>query len=73
MSKVEGKFGVSQSVPRKEDVRFLTGRGRYMEDGLPDGVLHAVFVRSPARMHDQRDRRRRRPGAARRARDLDGG
>ena len=46
MTKI-GKFGTSQSVPRKEDLRFLTGQGRYMQDTLPDGVLHAVFVRSP--------------------------
>lgn len=46
MTKI-GKFGTSQSVPRKEDLRFLTGQGRYMQDALPDGVLHAVFLRSP--------------------------
>jgi len=41
------RFGISQSVPRKEDVRFLTGQGRYMEDALPQGVAYAAFVRSP--------------------------
>jgi carbon-monoxide dehydrogenase large subunit len=45
--RIEGKFGTSQSVPRKEDVRFLKGEGRYMDDALPQGVAHAVFVRSP--------------------------
>ncbi len=40
------KFGTSQSVPRKEDVRFLKGEGRYMDDLQPEGTLHAVFVRS---------------------------
>jgi aerobic carbon-monoxide dehydrogenase large subunit len=41
------KFGVSQSVRRKEDVRFLTGHGRYLDDVAPVGALHAVFYRSP--------------------------
>ena len=41
------KFGTSQSVPRKEDVRFLTGQGRYLDDTAPEGAAHAVFFRSP--------------------------
>ena len=41
------KFGVSQSVRRVEDHRFLTGEGRYVDDIAPDGALHAVFFRSP--------------------------
>lgn len=41
------KFGTSQSVARKEDVRFLTGAGRYIDDAAPEGALHAVFFRSP--------------------------
>ncbi len=40
------KFGRSQSVKRVEDLRFLTGAGRYVDDIAPDGALHAVFVRS---------------------------
>ena len=40
------KFGTSQNVPRKEDIRFLTGTGRYMDDLIPEGALHAVFLRS---------------------------
>src|SRR6266571_8713619 len=28
------KFGIGQSVTRKEDPRFITGRGRYVADGL---------------------------------------
>jgi len=31
---------------RLEDVRFLTGRGRYTADVVPEDTLHAVFVRS---------------------------
>ena len=41
------KFGRSQPVKRVEDVRFLTGAGRYVDDLVPEGALHAVFVRSP--------------------------
>ena len=41
------KFGTSKSVPRKEDVRFLTGKGRYLDDVAPEGAAHAVFLRSP--------------------------
>jgi len=33
--------------PRKEDARLLTGRGRYVDDIVVDGALHACFVRSP--------------------------
>ena len=40
-----GPFG--QRIPRKEDARLLTGRGRYVADvRLPDQV-HVAFVRSP--------------------------
>ena len=39
---------VGQPVPRREDVRLLTGRGTYLADILPRGCLHAAFVRSPA-------------------------
>jgi len=41
------KFGKSQSVKRKEDARFLTGKGRYVDDIAPDGALFAYFLRSP--------------------------
>jgi carbon-monoxide dehydrogenase large subunit len=38
---------VGARVLRREDPRFLTGRGRYVSDvELPD-MLHAAFVRSP--------------------------
>ena len=40
------KFGKSQPVRRLEDVRFLTGQGRYVDDIVPEGALHAVFLRS---------------------------
>jgi carbon-monoxide dehydrogenase large subunit len=37
----------SRSVRRREDVRLLTGRGRYAADQHPPGMLQAVLVRSP--------------------------
>ncbi len=40
------KFGKSQSVRRVEDLRFLTGHGRYVDDVVPEGALHAYFLRS---------------------------
>ncbi|MCB1971968.1 MAG: xanthine dehydrogenase family protein molybdopterin-binding subunit, partial [Geminicoccaceae bacterium] len=39
--------GIGASVPRKEDQRFITGRGRYTDDINQRGQVHAVFVRSP--------------------------
>jgi carbon-monoxide dehydrogenase large subunit len=41
------KFGNSQPVKRVEDVRFLTGRGTYIEDAAPAGALRAWVLRSP--------------------------
>ena len=40
------KFGRSQPVRRVEDVRFLKGEGRYVDDIAPKGALHAWFLRS---------------------------
>ncbi|MFC6687130.1 xanthine dehydrogenase family protein molybdopterin-binding subunit [Jhaorihella thermophila] len=41
------KFGKSQPVKRVEDLRFLTGRGRFVDDIAPRGALCAYFLRSP--------------------------
>src|SRR5215469_5401274 len=41
------RFGIGQPVTRKEDVRFLTGRGRYVADIDLARQAHAVFVFSP--------------------------
>ncbi len=41
------KFGKSQPAKRVEDVRFLTGGGRYVDDIAPKEALHAVVFRSP--------------------------
>ena len=41
------KFGKSQSVERREDDRFLTGLGRYVDDTAPLAALHGYVFRSP--------------------------
>lgn len=41
------KFGVGQSVSRKEDPRLITGRGRYTDDINLPNQAYAVFLRSP--------------------------
>jgi carbon-monoxide dehydrogenase large subunit len=41
------KFGVGQSVIRKEDNALLRGAGRYVADHAPANLLHAVVLRSP--------------------------
>jgi aerobic carbon-monoxide dehydrogenase large subunit len=41
------RFGIGQPVTRKEDARFLTGRGRYVADIDLVRQAHAVFVFSP--------------------------
>src|SRR4051812_40527344 len=38
---------VGRSVQRREDRRFLTGTGRFTEDIVLAGMLHASVVRSP--------------------------
>jgi carbon-monoxide dehydrogenase large subunit len=39
--------GIGQPVRRKEDLRLLTGRGRYGDDIVLPDMAHAVIVRSP--------------------------
>ena len=39
--------GIGQPVRRREDLRLVTGRGRYSDDLNLPGQGHAVFVRSP--------------------------
>ncbi len=41
------RFGIGQSLGRVEDRRFLEGQGRYTDDFVFDGQLHAVFLRAP--------------------------
>ncbi|MBJ7333577.1 MAG: xanthine dehydrogenase family protein molybdopterin-binding subunit, partial [Thermoleophilia bacterium] len=38
--------GVGEAVLRKEDRKFVTGEGRYVDDLKLPGMLHAAFVRS---------------------------
>ena len=42
-----GVEGIGASVVRKEDRRFITGKGRYVDDIKLMGMTHAHFVRSP--------------------------
>ncbi|MCT8998863.1 xanthine dehydrogenase family protein molybdopterin-binding subunit [Chelativorans intermedius] len=42
-----GIEGIGARVARKEDKRFITGLGRYVDDMVVPGMKHAVFVRSP--------------------------
>ena len=37
---------IGSPVQRREDLRFLRGRGTYVDDLAPDNLLHAVIVRS---------------------------
>src|SRR6201997_3461482 len=39
--------GIGQPVRRREDLRLVTGRGRYSDDLNLPGQAYAVFVRSP--------------------------
>ena len=42
-----GVEGIGARVTRKEDKRFLTGKGRYTDDMNVAGMKHAYFIRSP--------------------------
>ncbi len=39
--------GIGAPVRRKEDLRFITGKGQYTDDVVRPGETRAVFVRSP--------------------------
>src|SRR6202021_3570944 len=41
------KFGVGQSVLRKEDDKLIRGKGNYTDDHAPSAALHALVLRSP--------------------------
>jgi len=48
------QFGIGASVIRKEDDRFLRGRGQFVGDFRLAGMREVAFVRSPvahARLH----------------------
>lgn len=42
-----GVEGVGARIARKEDKRFITGKGRYTDDIRLHGMTYAAFVRSP--------------------------
>ncbi len=42
-----GVEGIGARVARKEDKRFLTGKGRYTDDMVVPGMKYAYFIRSP--------------------------
>src|SRR5450631_1359422 len=37
---------IGSPVERREDLRFVRGRGQYVDDLNPDGLLYAVILRS---------------------------
>ena len=39
--------GMGHSVPRKEDARFIRGKGNYVDDIVLPGMLHMELLRSP--------------------------
>src|SRR3569833_4397824 len=39
--------GIGAAVRRKEDIRFVTGKGQYTDGVVRPGETRAVFVRSP--------------------------
>jgi carbon-monoxide dehydrogenase large subunit len=41
------EWGIGASAQRKEDERFLTGRGQYVADFRVPGIREVAFVRSP--------------------------
>lgn len=40
------QFGIGAPVERKEDLRFITGRGNYLSDIPLDNPVHAIMVRA---------------------------
>ena len=43
----ETQTGIGAAVKRREDIRFITGAGRYTDDIDQPGQTYAVFLRSP--------------------------
>src|SRR5438105_5591783 len=46
-SGTQNNTGIGQPVRRREDLRLLTGNGRYSDDVNLPGQAYAVMVRSP--------------------------
>ncbi len=47
ISHASGQLRIGQPVQRLEDYALLTGAGRFIDDLVLPGAVHAVFVRSP--------------------------
>ena len=47
MTATTSATGIGAAVRRKEDFRFITGKGQYTDDVVRPGETRAVFVRSP--------------------------
>ena len=45
------RFGESQALRRVEDLRLLTGQGRFVDDIVPQGALYAYFLRATVAPH----------------------
>ncbi|TQF32775.1 xanthine dehydrogenase family protein molybdopterin-binding subunit [Bradyrhizobium sp. UNPA324] len=61
------KFGVGQSVLRKEDDALIRGKGRYTDDYAPQAALRCLMLRSPhahAKYTIDANRARTLPGVA---------
>src|ERR1700722_8062147 len=43
----DGLSRIGDAPKRREDQRFITGRGRYLDDIAFAGLTHAVVLRSP--------------------------
>ena len=44
---MSNRAGIGAAPKRREDRRFLTGAGRYLDDLAFEGLVHAVVLRSP--------------------------
>src|SRR5437773_44677 len=44
---VQPHGGIGESIKRKEDARFLRGKGNYLDDITLPGMLHMAILRSP--------------------------
>ena len=42
-----GQFGVGQAITRKEDIRLLEGKGRYLDDISIENQAYGTVLRSP--------------------------
>ena len=47
MQTAKSRYGVGVSLPRKEDLRHLRGRGEFVSDINLPGIMQVVFLRTP--------------------------